>query len=155
MNITSCDLITITKEALNEQHQAPPERIFLFDQPLDAAIPVAAAPRDVRQVIEDYLTKAVEYSTKHSPLVITIQRKQSLAYLAVNIVGKELPLVHRYSAPEHISPTSSKGVSTSTSLGLYSCRKLIEQYNGQIGLRQRPGEGLTFWLTLPLQENPI
>ena len=35
-------------------------------------------------------------------------------------------------------------------IGLSISRKIVEAHGGRIGATSKPGEGATFWLTLPL-----
>ncbi|ACB53070.1 two-component hybrid sensor and regulator [Crocosphaera subtropica ATCC 51142] len=37
-------------------------------------------------------------------------------------------------------------------LGLYLCRKIIEAHGGEIGVVTEPGQGATFWFSLPILE---
>jgi signal transduction histidine kinase len=41
--------------------------------------------------------------------------------------------------------------SLSLGLGLYMCRQIITAHNGEIGVISSPGQGATFWFTLPIQ----
>jgi signal transduction histidine kinase len=40
-------------------------------------------------------------------------------------------------------------------LGLHVCRQILLAHNGQIGATSAPGQGTTFWFTLPLVEQPL
>ena len=49
--------------------------------------------------------------------------------------------------------TKDKGVGTG--LGLYICKKIVEELNGEIKVQSRPGEGATFRVVLPVtKRNP-
>jgi signal transduction histidine kinase len=42
--------------------------------------------------------------------------------------------------------------SLSLGLGLYMCRQIITAHGGEIGIISSPGNGATFWFTLPIQQ---
>ena len=52
---------------------------------------------------------------------------------------------HRLSAPQEHG-----GFVEGLGLGLYVTKMLVERHQGHVGVSSSPGQGATFWLTLPL-----
>jgi len=46
--------------------------------------------------------------------------------------------------------TVQSGSGVSLGLGLHICKSIIEAHHGHVGLDSAPGQGATFWFTLPL-----
>jgi len=51
---------------------------------------------------------------------------------------------YQVAAPGHQGPDGGLG------LGLAIAKAIIEQHHGQVGVESTPGQGATFWFTLPL-----
>ena len=70
--------------------------------------------------------------------------------------GPGLPLAEqeriweRFYRVEGIETKTGSGVGLG--LGLHICRMIIERQGGQVGVESSPGEGATFWFTLPMVE---
>ena len=54
----------------------------------------------------------------------------------------------RFQRVQGIAVQSGTGVGLG--LGLYICRTIIERHQGQMGVESAPGQGSTFWFTIPL-----
>jgi signal transduction histidine kinase len=65
------------------------------------------------------------------------------------IASKDLPKL--FKKFQQIDSGSTRKVG-GTGLGLVICKGIIEQHGGRIGVESSPGEGSTFWFTLPAAE---
>jgi signal transduction histidine kinase len=46
------------------------------------------------------------------------------------------------------------GAGVGLGLGLHISRMIVERHHGQVGVDSAPGQGSTFWFTLPLDNSP-
>lgn len=111
---------------------------------------VTADSEQVRRVFENLITNAI----KHNPpgVRITLQAVLEDDWLRCSVQDTGIGmsqhdcnrLFERYVRGSHAQRSTGIG------LGLYLCRQIITAHGGQIGATSLPGNGATFWFTLPL-----
>jgi signal transduction histidine kinase len=147
------DLAALVADAAEEQRVAHPGRIIALSLP-DGPVPVEADQDRIRQVITNYLTNALKYSSADRPVDVQLALDGGLARTTVRDHGigippEELELVwdkfQRVGGVQHVS-----GSSVGLGLGLYIVRELVHRHGGSVGVRSVAGEGSTFWFALPL-----
>jgi signal transduction histidine kinase len=150
---TFTDLTALLSATVEEQRQASPQRTILLTTP-DQPVLVYADAERLGQVVTNYLTNALKYSDEASPVEVSLQIEQAQALVQVRDQGPGIPhaeqphLWERFHRVPGIELQSGSGVGLG--IGLYISKTIIEHHQGQVGLESAPGEGSTFWFTLPL-----
>jgi signal transduction histidine kinase len=148
------DLVAILREAVEEQQQAAPERTISLQCPADLEVPVVADSGRIEQVVTNYLTNALKYSTAARPVEVGAQVEQQHARVWVRDQGPGLPVEERERIWERFHRVPGIEVKSGTGvglgMGLHICRTIIQQHGGQVGVESTPGQGSTFWFTLPI-----
>ena len=148
------DLGMIIRQAVDEQRQTAPTRPLLLQLPEAQPVPVYADTGRLGQVVTNYLTNALKYSPVEQPVHVGLDVAGHQARIWVRDRGPGLSpedqariweCFHRVPG---IKAQSGNGVGLG--LGLHICRIIIEHHQGQVGVESAPGQGSTFWFTLPL-----
>ena len=156
LQLERSDLVSIVREVVDELRQTDTSRIVQLEGDMSAPLFVEVDPDRITQVVSNYLSNAFKYSPPDLPITVTLQRERSQARISVRDEGVGIPadeLSHvweRFYRVEGI--THQSGSRVGLGLGLYICRDLVERHGGQVGVRSTPGEGSTFWFTLPLTQ---
>ncbi|MCC7104378.1 MAG: HAMP domain-containing histidine kinase, partial [Chloroflexi bacterium] len=117
---------------------------------LEANIQVDADPDRLHQVVGNLLSNALAYTTDGA-ITIRSRREANLARVEVEDHGPGL-------LPEEVSriwESFYRGAEAAnlpnrgSGLGLTVVRQLVELHGGNVGVRSAPGQGATFWFTLP------
>ncbi|HEY7126976.1 MAG TPA: PAS domain S-box protein [Ktedonobacterales bacterium] len=154
--LESVDLKTMIYEIAQEQRQANPQRHIQICLPAHQEVEVNGDVGRIEQVVMNYLTNALKYSPESEPVEIGATLEGNNVRVWVRDHGPGIPLAEqelvwkRFHRVEGVEVRSGSGVGLG--LGLYISRAIIERHHGQIGVDSLPGEGATFWFTLPLPE---
>lgn len=119
---------------------------------------VSADRRSLIQVLRNLVTNAIKYSPDGGAVALSARREDedrvrlAVADIGVGIAVEDLPrLFNKFQRIWNEKTEAVRG----TGLGLYICRKIIEDHHGSIGVESSPGTGSTFSILLPAARDQV
>ena len=113
---------------------------------------VLADPNALERIMMNLLTNAFKYSAPHTKVTITVKRHDDEIVTIVSDRGPGIPqemLPHLFE--RFYRTTQARERKEGLGLGLYITKGLVEAHGGRIWVESQPGEGSTFYFTLPAQ----
>ncbi|HEX4715536.1 MAG TPA: HAMP domain-containing sensor histidine kinase, partial [Ktedonobacteraceae bacterium] len=149
------DLGTLLREVVAGQQHAAPEHPIVLDVPSpEQRVPIMADAGRIKHVLTTYLTNALTYSPPGRPVVVQVRIEDALARVSVQNEGSGLSREDLDHIWERFYRTKGSAVQheldLSCGLALYLCQVFIERHQGSVGVQSAPGQGVTFWFTLPI-----
>ncbi|MGH7770825.1 MAG: PAS domain-containing sensor histidine kinase [Candidatus Binatia bacterium] len=144
----TADLIAQAKDVM--QAMATGAKITLLTSPLSAR--VLADPDRIIQVLVNLLSNAIKFSPQGSMVWLYASAAEDEILFQVKDQGRGIPadkikiIFERFQQVDS-SDSRQKG---GTGLGLAISRTIVRQHGGRIWAESTPGEGSTFFFTLPL-----
>src|SRR6266480_2089763 len=151
-----CDLETVVQETIQEQRMINPTRSILVEMPAEEAVPIEADAVRIGQVVANYLTNALKYSSVDKPVTVSLEMEGPVARVSVQDEGPGLPpaeqerIWERFHRVRGVEVQAGSGIGLG--LGLYISKTIITWHGGRVGVASTPGQGSTFWFTLPLAQ---
>jgi len=113
---------------------------------------VLADQMSLQRVVRNLLSNAIKFSAEGSTVIVSAGRVGSMYVFKVQDSGTgvhpdELPkLFQRYAQGKQ-----GQRILSGTGLGLYLCRRLVDAHGGEITCSSVEGQGTTFVVSLPIQ----
>jgi two-component system cell cycle sensor histidine kinase PleC len=121
----------------------------------DTAAPVTLTidPRRIGQVLANLIANAIKFTPEGGAVTVRVSRDGETVRTEVTDTGIGIPEgeQHRLFLPFSQLDMSATRKAGGTGLGLSISKALVEAHGGHIGVESRPGQGSTFWFTLPLR----
>ena len=127
----------------------------------DAEIEVHALPRvsgdasQLRQLFQNLVANAVEYSSDGSPgIVVDAERDGEEWIVSVHDNGIGIDPDDQARIFEVFQRLHSREEHPGTGIGLALCKRVVERHGGEIWVESEPGDGSTFSVSLPAVDAP-
>ncbi|MFN6945374.1 MAG: sensor histidine kinase [Cytophagaceae bacterium] len=107
----------------------------------------------IMQVIQNLISNAVKYMDKPEGIIhIKYFAEEKYHTFTVADNGPGIPSKYHNTVFEIFNTGSQEKTADSTGVGLAIVKRIIESYNGKIWIESTPGEGTSFYFTLPINE---
>jgi signal transduction histidine kinase len=156
---TCCNLVDSVDQAIARFEGLAARQRIVWERPSDPVLVCGDADR-LEQVVSNYLSNAFKYGGKSTPVVVSLTTDEHSARVAVRDKGPGLSPQEQqrvwdrfYRGHMREEVTDDEIPHVGLGIGLSLCLAIVEQHEGQIGIESAPGEGATFWFSLPREHS--
>ncbi|OGN27249.1 MAG: hypothetical protein A3B17_00600 [Candidatus Yanofskybacteria bacterium RIFCSPLOWO2_01_FULL_45_72] len=124
-----------------------------LEDKVGASVAVEANERALNIVMQNLASNAVDYSPENTAVAIVIERADD--FIKISIFNRG-PAISEDEQPHlferfYRGKSGKKMKAEGSGLGLYICKKIIEEFGGKIGFESKEGQDTCFWFTIPLK----
>jgi signal transduction histidine kinase len=103
----------------------------------------------IRRVLANLVGNAIKYTDEDGVIDLRFERAENAVKFLVADNGPGIPKEHHKRIFEKFRQAKPEERSLGVGLGLAFCKLAVEAHGGTIGVESEPGQGSTFWFTLP------
>ena len=150
LRLQTLDLQSVIRDACEEiDHTDRSIELTLPTEPIQ----FVADPEKLHQVLANLLTNADKYSDPGKNVYIEARVLRDDIQISIRDHGIGIPKDQQDEIfAQFFRASTGRQKATGMGLGLYIAKEIIEAHKGKIWVDSTPGEGSTFYLSLPLQQ---
>lgn len=157
--IEKCNLGDIVPMAIEQVRDMADHLQVTISNAVEFTILECDTKRIVR-VLVNLLSNAVKYAGQNSCVEVSTTTMFGFVKINVKDNGPGIPEnLHMAVFDQYfhaaVQPANSTAILPSSGLGLPICKVYVEAHGGEIGVASTPGQGSTFWFTLPLKNRSL
>ncbi|MFD2966018.1 sensor histidine kinase [Sphingobacterium bambusae] len=116
----------------------------------DSNVSVYADEHRIEQVLVNLLNNALKYAPSSQEIGFKVEIQNQFVRVSLRDQGPGIPVEKQHNIFKRYVRADDSGIKVSgLGLGLYISADIIHRHQGEIGVESIPGEGATFWFTLP------
>jgi len=122
---------------------------------IDPLPTVLADSAQVAQLLQNLIANAIKFRGSEAPIITVTasrQERQWCFQIRDNGIGIDPQYADRIF--QIFQRLHNREEYEGTGIGLALCRKIVDRHGGAIGVESQPGQGATFWFTLPDPPEP-
>ena len=145
------DLGKIIQNLINFELASTLEETKGTIQVLDPLLTVYGDPSQIQQLLQNLIANALKFHRDNLRPIITVSSrlKQNMVHIDVQDNGIGIDKEYHDQIFVMFKRLHSRTSYPATGIGLAICKKIVQRHSGEIGIASTPGEGSTFWFTLP------
>ncbi|TCZ75968.1 HAMP domain-containing histidine kinase [Paenibacillus albiflavus] len=109
----------------------------------------------LEQVISNLIANALKHTSPGDSIRISIEQELERLIITISDTGKgilpqDMPFIFERYFKGHAGGGAAKAKNEGSGLGLSICKYIIEAHKGSISFKSTPGQGTTFYFSIPL-----
>jgi PAS domain S-box-containing protein len=141
--------LSLVKTAVNTYRGPAEDRgIQLESHFFDDPGPVLADPERIQLVFTNLVTNAIRHTPKGGTVELKMESVDSIVKFEVSDQGEGIPEEHQRKIFDKFFQVPG-ATHEGAGLGLAIAKEIVLAHRGEIGVKSAPGQGSTFWFTLP------
>ncbi len=137
------------KEVIRKFHSRTTTHRFILDLP-KGGLTVPADHLRLEHILRNLLENAIKYSPNGGEIRVTVTKNENELVISVSDQGIGISKADQsklFAPFQRLEELKTAGIG----LGLLVCRRLVEAHHGRIWVESMPGQGSTFFFTIPLK----